>query len=54
VLDGKKLGEHTVRLGEVKKGAFAGVFMFSLFIEKIGTLLRAGRKVAQSYKVRNR
>jgi len=33
VLDGKKLGEHTLRLGEVKKGAFAGVFMFSLFIE---------------------
>jgi hypothetical protein len=29
VLDGKKLGEHTLRLGEVKKGAFAGVFMFS-------------------------
>ena len=29
VLDGKKLGKHTLRLGEVKKGAFAGVVMFS-------------------------
>jgi len=28
VLDGKKLGAHTLHLGEVKKVAFAGVFMF--------------------------
>ena len=34
VLDGKKLGEHILRLGKVKKGAFAGVFIFSLFIEE--------------------
>jgi len=31
VLDGKKLGEHTLHLGKVKKGAFAGVFIFSYF-----------------------
>lgn len=34
LLEGKKLGEHTLHLGEVKKGGFAGVFMFSLFIEE--------------------
>ena len=31
-LDGKRLGDHTVRLGTVTRGAFAGVFSFSLRI----------------------
>jgi hypothetical protein len=32
-LDGKRLGEHILHVGKVKKGAVAGVFSFSLLIE---------------------
>jgi len=33
-LDGKRLGKYTLRLGEVKKGAFAGVCSFSVRIDE--------------------
>jgi hypothetical protein len=33
-LDGKKLGEHTLHVGAVQKGAFAGVFSFSLLVKE--------------------
>lgn len=33
-LDGKKLGERTLQVGAVQKGAFAGVFSFSLFVKE--------------------
>ncbi|RZN39840.1 MAG: DUF1122 domain-containing protein [Methanophagales archaeon ANME-1-THS] len=33
-LDGRRLGSYTLRLGEVKKGAFAGVVSFSLRINE--------------------